>query len=1013
MNSKYLYLFKKKMTSDINHLNISSIPPPSWILTLFHEYSLDKKLLEKILLKIDKLNQTPHDPPNAICTKNHTENYYKQIWEVCIVYIVLALDHLNKPKKKIFITSIDLCKYSQVSIQDLYANVKNALELLSNSILSPIRTRSFDKIRTTSLDGSLKLTSNELCVLRDVEIMRLSSITMSIIFHKFNTLWNNSKNNAKSRKTVVENKKKNTTVDKNDINMKIAWLLFISAKRSLQFNCKDQSEIIWSLKVLYSILYLTHPMRHYVRNRNKFEQNEKKKIFGFINLNYSEDKFQSNKTSSHKNTDDKCNELTEQNIQKQAVMIKEMISHMIKQNVFVNKKSVDDVFNDDSLNSKETYSCLFNWYGDNFIHNFATFDERSFILLESSLMRIEGTPTKSFSNNFELTNVSAEHRLSKIEAESAKAVIKVRMEVEHKGKTLFSTPIKEFSSPIAQVSTPISTEIEDIVFPSLNLNEKRKQIYFTSPVSLPPKSPIHAYTPVSSAIETSNWLAREIDYSPDHASHSLTILLDKINHELTKIIDQRINIMGKKLFNLYFDKNSSRIKKDLLFRERYGSENTPQSENNNEDNYLANCVIHNSSETVIKTYLKNGAQLYYRILESVVRGESSKLSSDKFEFLLTNEIFHRALYFCCIEVIFRLKDDFNLIFPAISNSLDIPFYETLNVIDIFVKYTHMLPRVLREHLHCIEIEILSSSVWQKDSQVYSLLNKFNACSDQERQNDADMICIKIFLSKLQALIYERLKALYTSLEISNHISFQYFKDIWNIICFTLIEFTELLVNRHIDCIIICSIFAVMKVKEVSPEISFPKILKNYKAVILTENKNNFPLLFNNINLLSISERFEKIIQNIPLDDKVNSEKVNLAVYYNKIFIVTIKKLLFELNPNFFKKNSIINLLINLENIMPPCGQEQTENNISHQYSKMEEICVEPDLTPYTKNLQVFKNNTLSSNYYKGTPRSPAKKFRRRSKCSRKPVFLRSSSYSILRQSLNNSETMSNTNLKKK
>lgn len=69
-----------------------------------------------------------------------------------------------------------------------------------------------------------------------------------------------------------------------------------------------------------------------------------------------------------------------------------------------------------------------------------------------------------------------------------------------------------------------------------------------------------------------------------------------------------------------------------------------------------------------------GTKLYYRILESLLVSESQRLKEDNFTPMLTNDMFHRSLLACCLEIVTFSYKITLFPFPSIINSFQVSFY---------------------------------------------------------------------------------------------------------------------------------------------------------------------------------------------------------------------------------------------------------------------------------------------------------------------------------------------------
>ncbi|XP_035749405.1 retinoblastoma-like protein 1 isoform X2 [Egretta garzetta] len=130
--------------------------------------------------------------------------------------------------------------------------------------------------------------------------------------------------------------------------------------------------------------------------------------------------------------------------------------------------------------------------------------------------------------------------------------------------------------------------------------------------------------------------------------------------------------------------------------------------------------------------LKLAEILYYKILETIMVQETRRLHGKDLTALLEQDVFHRSLMACCLEIVLFAYSSPRT-FPWIIEVLDLrPFY-FYKVIEVLIRSEEGLSRDMVKHLNSIEEQILESLAWTRDSALWSALqaseNKVPTCEE--------------------------------------------------------------------------------------------------------------------------------------------------------------------------------------------------------------------------------------------------------------------------------------------
>ncbi|KAK6477027.1 retinoblastoma-like protein 2 isoform X1 [Huso huso] len=109
--------------------------------------------------------------------------------------------------------------------------------------------------------------------------------------------------------------------------------------------------------------------------------------------------------------------------------------------------------------------------------------------------------------------------------------------------------------------------------------------------------------------------------------------------------------------------------------------------------------------------------LYYKILEGVINQEKKRLGDTDLSGILEQDVFHRSLLACCLEIVifsYRPPGDF----PWVIEIFDLPPYHFYKVIEVLIRTEDGLIREVVKHLNQVEEQVLESMAWRQDSPLW-------------------------------------------------------------------------------------------------------------------------------------------------------------------------------------------------------------------------------------------------------------------------------------------------------
>ncbi|XP_032535227.1 retinoblastoma-associated protein [Chiroxiphia lanceolata] len=321
---------------------------------------------------------------------------------------------------------------------------------------------------------------------------------------------------------------------------------------------------------------------------------------------------------------------------------------------------------------------------------------------------------------------------------------------------------------------------------------------------------------------------------------------------------------------------------------------------------------------------KLGVRLYYRVMESMLKSEEERLSVQNFSTLLNDNIFHTSLLACAVEVVMATygrnasqsdgtSAETDLSFPWILNVFDLKAFDFYKVIESFIRAEPSLTREMIKHLERCEHRIMESLAWQSGSPLFDLIKQSKEREGQTDQPEttstpntpsqhnhtaADLYLspvrspkkkasgpppsanstpdaqsgatpqtqkpqkstsLSLFYKKVYLLAYRRLHTLFLQL-LSEHPDLE--PLIWTLFQHTLQNEYELMRDRHLDQIMMCSMYGICKVKNI--DLRFKIIVSAYKELCNT-NQETFK------RVLIREEQYDSII-----------------VFYNLVFMQKLK-----------------------------------------------------------------------------------------------------------------------------
>jgi hypothetical protein len=225
------------------------------------------------------------------------------------------------------------------------------------------------------------------------------------------------------------------------------------------------------------------------------------------------------------------------------------------------------------------------------------------------------------------------------------------------------------------------------------------------------------------------------------------------------------------------------------------------------------------------------------------------------EALARNEEFNRGIYACCLEALLYLHSVVSINFEEVLDICGSSPFEFWKVINSFLQFDNNIPQPLRRHYREIEIKIISSLAWREGSKINQAIRSL--IIGIQEPNDTSL-----FLRRVLSHCANRILELSNCLGLTEVVR----EEIWSAFKGLLSEKTELLINRHVDHMIVCTIYAVCKVNS---SVSFKQIIEKYRQLYLEEQ--NF---------------FKKVY----IDEETSEDIIN---FYNLEYIRAMKEVIMQ------------------------------------------------------------------------------------------------------------------------
>jgi transcription initiation factor TFIIIB Brf1 subunit/transcription initiation factor TFIIB len=480
--------------------------------------------------------------------------------------------------------------------------------------------------------------------------------------------------------------------------------------------------------------------------------------------------------------------------------------------------------------------------------------------------------------------------------------------------TQISTPLrKTFNSYTRQISKLVSHRIlsyEDEE--QITITSKLGEIKFPSLVSNSPYSikNFPPSTPMTTAMELSRWLNEHLDNFSNGLPRPLVNKFDTYASEAFSGFENSISSMrcavsaSFEKHGIYSDKSAE------VLKQSFGEDVE---------------VMDNKLDSLIK--------FFYVVMNEVLINEEKQQDirgGDKRESmraLLMNEVFLRALMVCCTEAILFIYNLNSIDFVEIVEILQVTSFDAWKLFTSFLSFDIKMPTSLRQHFQMLEVRVVTSLAWTDDSPLPAIIKQ--ELNGEERGNiEINHPAIQMFFKKVLAHAALRIMELGQNLNLIDSIK----EEIWEAMKQVLSNQTEILINRHMDQIIVCTIYGVCKAKQL--HITFNSLIARYTELCSDPGH---------------------IFRLVRLDESGNSG--DIIKFYNTVFILHMKNFLLAISkttPNILPKPRLPSLHppSPIRQNLPPSMLQYSSSPLPNS-SLLQSPLKSPFLTPRSKRLYAF------------------------------------------------------------
>jgi len=403
----------------------------------------------------------------------------------------------------------------------------------------------------------------------------------------------------------------------------------------------------------------------------------------------------------------------------------------------------------------------------------------------------------------------------------------------------------------------------------LTLNSKPQEIHSLDGFNIPCRTIFNDFTPVSSTISLNSWL-KECINKPKLEKDGLS---EKLSFYCTGLPETKLFILD------LIDIVSGHMQENL------------------DSEIKLNCL--NIQEMPISGQIR---LFYFCIIESLLESEEKKgRKASNISQIVSNQDFQKGVILAACETILFIHGILSIKFEDLLNEIiKISAFNFWKIIPAFLKFDPALPQPIIQHFSELEKKILFFLVWQKNTPNLNLTAYWpiffkiqNAKMNEEPENGKPIeisASQQIFFKKVLQQVAQIISEVTGEMKMNDH---SLKEKIWETMKFCLKEKFELLTDRHLIHLVLCSIYAVCKAEEINKKQIFPEYkFNNIIQCYLRLNGDAAKYLGNIFHLVKSNE----------------NEHITIIEFYNKHFLPRMQDLVLKICSGSLQ-NSKTNLII--------------------------------------------------------------------------------------------------------
>ncbi|KAL4446465.1 hypothetical protein ABPG74_001206 [Tetrahymena malaccensis] len=247
--------------------------------------------------------------------------------------------------------------------------------------------------------------------------------------------------------------------------------------------------------------------------------------------------------------------------------------------------------------------------------------------------------------------------------------------------------------------------------------------------------------------------------------------------------------------------------------------------------------------------------LFYRILNEYYNEEKS-----------VNLNVQKGVLVCACESVYFILNVSYIDFQKLVHFIDINWFELWKIMDFIMRLDQTMPVSLKAHILDLEVKIVSYYSWRQDSQLLQFVKAYIQDTEQAKKllddRQQGSVIEKFFRRVLHQCAYT-INQVCSALKLNDKIS----EAVWRIMKHILANQSDILLGRHIDQLVICSIYIMCKLFK--SETIFKQILNKYEEL----NSHNKSMM-------------RELIYAMP----VAPNKLDTIVsYYNNVYLGFVKE----------------------------------------------------------------------------------------------------------------------------